>query len=89
MVCDAGTAAQGQRMTYTTEITIQRDTFTVEWEGFADVLIPENKSIFDCHINTCPEEFLTKYGEGIILYECCAVEEEIAQEKQIERRLNI
>ena len=75
-------------MIFTTEITIQGDRFTVEWDGFADVLIPENKSIFDCHICTCPEEFLVKYGEGIILYECCAVEEEIALEKQIERRLN-
>ena len=75
-------------MTFTTEINVQGDRFTVEWDGFADVLIPENKSIFDCHICTCPEEFLVKYGEGIILYECCAVEEEIALEKQIERRLN-
>jgi len=63
-------------MTYTTEIKIGDDQFTVEWEGFADVLIPENKSIFDCSINTCPEEFLVKYGEGIILYECNAVEED-------------
>jgi len=75
-------------MTFTTEINVQGDRFTVEWDGFADVLIPENKSIFDCHINTCPEEFLVKYGEGIILLECNAAEEEIALEKQIERRLN-
>ena len=76
-------------MTFTTEIKIGDDRFTVEWEGFADMLIPKNKSIFECSINTCPEEFLVKYGEGIILYECNRVEEEIALEKQIERRLNI
>jgi len=76
-------------MTFTTEITIQGDKFMVEWDGFADMLIPENKTIFDCHICTCPEEFLVKYGEGIILYECCAVEEEIAEQRKIERRIDI
>jgi len=76
-------------MIFTTEIKIGDDRFTVEWEGFADVLIPENKSIFDCSINTCPEEFLVKYGEGVILYECNAVEEDKAEQRKIERRLNI
>ena len=76
-------------MNFTTEIKIGDDRFVVEWEGFADMLIPENKSIFDCSISTCPEEFLTKYGEGVILYECNAVEEEIALEKQTERRIDI
>jgi len=76
-------------MDYKTEINVNGDRFTVEWEGFADMLIPENKTIFDCRINTCPEEFLVKYGEGVILYECCAVEEAAAEERKTERRIDI
>lgn len=75
-------------MEYKTTINIKGDIFTVVWEGFADVKIPENKSIFDCEILECPPEMLKKWGEGVILYECCAVEEDIALERKIERRLN-
>lgn len=63
-------------MLYKTTVNIQDDIFEVEWEGFADVLIPENKSILDCMIYECPEEMIKKYGEGVILYECNRVEEE-------------
>ena len=76
-------------MNYTTEITIQGDQFTVEWVSHSDTLIPDNISIFDCAIVKCPEDMLKKYGDVAILYECNRVEEEIVEEKKIERKIDI
>lgn len=75
-------------MQYTTKINVRGDEFVVVWEGYADVLIPENKSIFDSHIIDCPPDMLKKYGQAIILYECNAVEEDLAEERKTERKLN-
>lgn len=76
-------------MIHNTRIKIQEDTFTVEWESFSDVLIPENRRIFDSAILDCPEDMIKKHGEGVILYECNRIEEEIAKEWKIERRIDI
>jgi len=58
-----------------TKITIQDDTFEVEWESSVDYLIPENQKIFDNRILDCPEEMLKKYGESLIIFKCCEAEE--------------
>lgn len=52
-----------------TEITINQDTFTVEWRTGKD---PEDN---DDEILDCPEEMLKRYGEPLILYVCKTVED--------------
>lgn len=51
-----------------TTINLDGQDVLVTWEGAKDVLIPENKTIFDMWlIEVYPPEILNKYGQEKIL----------------------
>ena len=65
-------------MNYTTEITIQDDTFEVEWRSGRD---PEDN---DDEILFCGEYMAKKYGEPLILYVCKCEEMDKSKERKID-----
>ena len=74
-------------MTFKSLVTIDGKKIPVEWESYTDILEPEGTRIFEGTIRSCPDWALKKYGEGVIIFACRVEEEEKAEERKTERRI--
>jgi hypothetical protein len=67
---------------YKTEITIAGEKVVVEWHTGRD---PEDND--DLIISVTPDVHLNTFGEAILLYWCKIKEQEIAEDRKTERKL--